>query len=84
MWLFPSVWHCKMKTQRKVLIIVWICIEVAFGQFTNVELDQGVISGLKVFPESSKVPVYAFLGIPYAAAPINNLRFAVRICEIII
>lgn len=50
---------------------------LVLSQFTNVELTQGIISGLKVFPESSQVPVYAFLGIPYAKAPVANLRFAV-------
>lgn len=68
-----------MMIERKVLIIIWIwiCMDCALGQFTNVELTQGVVTGLKVFPESSKNPVYAFLGIPYAKAPVDNLRFAV-------
>lgn len=48
------------------------------AQFTNVELEQGAVIGLKVFPESS-IPVYAFLGIPYAKPPVENLRFAVLI-----
>lgn len=68
--------------KRKVLIIfiaVAFSMERARAQFTHVELEQGVVVGLKVFPESSKVPVYAFLGIPYAKAPVADLRFAVRI-----
>jgi len=32
---------------------------------------------LKVFPDGTRGAVYAFLGIPYAQAPINELRFAV-------
>lgn len=32
---------------------------------------------LKIFPESSRMAVYSYLGIPYAQAPIGNLRFAV-------
>lgn len=32
---------------------------------------------LKVFPETSKTAVYAFLGVPYAQPPIADLRFAV-------
>lgn len=51
---------------------------VASHQFTNVELEQGPVSGLKVFPESSS-PVYAFLGIPYAKPPKGKYRFAVGV-----
>lgn len=31
---------------------------------------------LKVFPETSRIPIFTYLGVPYAEKPINNLRFA--------
>ncbi|XP_050079520.1 acetylcholinesterase [Anopheles maculipalpis] len=31
---------------------------------------------LKVFPETSRIPIFTYLGIPYAKPPINELRFA--------
>lgn len=34
---------------------------------------------VKIYPESSRVPIDAYLGIPYAAAPIGRLRFSVRV-----
>lgn len=65
-----------------IIIIVIVVITVPemcqSQQHTIVELKQGTVSGLKVFPESSRTPVYSFLGIPYAKAPVDNLRFAVR------
>ncbi|XP_012160753.2 carboxylesterase 1C [Ceratitis capitata] len=32
--------------------------------------------GLKIFPDTSRTAVYAFLGVPYAEPPIGELRFA--------
>ncbi|XP_059611061.1 carboxylesterase 1F [Phlebotomus argentipes] len=54
-----------------LLLIPW-----AAAQYTTVVLSQGTLVGIKVFPESSRVPVYAFLGIPYAKPPADELRFA--------
>lgn len=34
---------------------------------------------LKVFPDSTRAAVYAFLGVPYAEPPVHQLRFAVKI-----
>lgn len=69
--------------KRKVLINFLITIILSVdAQFTNVELEQGALFGLKVFPESS-VPVYSFLGIPYAKPPVDNLRFAVPTKEFV-
>uniref|UniRef100_A0A1B0DIQ4 Carboxylesterase type B domain-containing protein n=1 Tax=Phlebotomus papatasi TaxID=29031 RepID=A0A1B0DIQ4_PHLPP len=57
-------------------VLVLLTIPWTSAQYTNVVLSQGTLVGLKVFPESSRVPVYAFLGIPYAKPPIDELRFA--------
>ncbi|XP_037714515.1 cocaine esterase [Drosophila subpulchrella] len=46
------------------------------GQQTHIKLEQGDLIGLKVFPDGTRGAVYAFLGIPYAQAPLNELRFA--------
>nr|QIK02117.1 carboxylesterase 19 [Holotrichia parallela] len=39
----------------------------------TVRLKQGIVTGIKVYGEKNRVD--AFFGIPYAAPPINNLRF---------
>jgi carboxylesterase type B len=31
---------------------------------------------LKVFPETSRIPIFAYLGVPYAQPPVADLRFA--------
>lgn len=46
--------------------IPWDHIEIFF-----------LYSQLKVFPDSARSAVYAFLGVPYAQAPVGELRFAV-------
>lgn len=62
------------------LLITILCnvLNYISCQSTNINLDNGKIAGIKVFPETSKSPVYVFLGIPYAEAPVGNLRFSVR------
>ena len=70
------MWIIMELLKRKVLIIFLVSIRSVCSQFTTVELDQGTVVGLKVFPENS-IPIYAFLGIPYAKPPVQNLRFAV-------
>ncbi|XP_018791813.1 PREDICTED: liver carboxylesterase 1 isoform X1 [Bactrocera latifrons] len=45
------------------------------GQRISVLLDQGSITGLKIFPDTSRTAVYAFLGVPYAQPPVGDLRF---------
>ncbi|KAI8038913.1 cocaine esterase [Drosophila gunungcola] len=47
-----------------------------WAQQTHIKLEQGDLIGLKVFPDGTRGAVYAFLGIPYAQAPLNELRFA--------
>lgn len=66
----------------KVQIIYWLYLLTSLvknitSQSTNVILKEGTIVGIKVFPETSKLPVFVFLGIPYGEAPVGNLRFAV-------
>ncbi|XP_055676711.1 acetylcholinesterase [Lutzomyia longipalpis] len=57
-------------------LLVLLAIPWTDAQYTNVVLSQGTLVGIKVFPESSRIPVYAFLGIPYAKPPMDELRFA--------
>ncbi|XP_017471827.1 PREDICTED: carboxylesterase 1C isoform X1 [Rhagoletis zephyria] len=59
------------------LPIAFIFLEhlYANGQHINILLEQGPIIGLKIFPDSSRTAVYAFLGVPYAQPPIADLRF---------
>ncbi|EAT45170.1 AAEL003545-PA [Aedes aegypti] len=44
-------------------------------QDVTIVLSQGTIVGLKVFPETSRIPVFTYLGIPYAKPPLDELRF---------
>ncbi|XP_053674839.1 acetylcholinesterase [Anopheles nili] len=44
-------------------------------QDATIVLSQGTLVGLKVFPETSRIPIYTYLGIPYAQPPINEFRF---------
>ncbi|XP_061396846.1 pyrethroid hydrolase Ces2e [Musca vetustissima] len=58
---------------------VWLLVIFYTGtvaQQTHIKLKQGTLVGLKVFPDSARSAVYAFLGVPYAQAPIGELRFA--------
>ncbi|XP_053964470.1 carboxylesterase 1C [Anastrepha ludens] len=72
---FLSNASCKMvlKFSAALLVLQLLCVN---GQRINVLLDQGPIMGLKIFPDSSRTAVYAFLGVPYAQPPIAELRFA--------
>ncbi|XP_068146994.1 carboxylesterase 1C [Drosophila tropicalis] len=49
---------------------------ICHGQQTHIKLEQGDLIGLKVFPDGARSSVYAFLGVPYAQAPVGELRFA--------
>lgn len=72
-----------MKNLKEQIIIFWIYLIITSmvdnisSQSTNIILKEGTIVGIKVFPETSKLPVYVYLGIPYAEPPVGNLRFAV-------
>ncbi|XP_037042029.1 acetylcholinesterase isoform X2 [Bradysia coprophila] len=58
-----------------MFLTLLLVIEVS-GQDATIYLGQGTVVGLKVFPEASRTPVYAYLGIPYAQPPVGKLRFA--------
>ncbi|XP_040169209.1 uncharacterized protein LOC120903695 isoform X2 [Anopheles arabiensis] len=71
-----------MATIKKLLnnvLLFWILSIGLSGsqmQDATIVLSQGTLIGLKVFPETSRIPIYAYLGIPYAKPPVNELRFA--------
>ncbi|XP_055598453.1 acetylcholinesterase [Uranotaenia lowii] len=61
------------------LLLVWLTLRIlvkAQIQDVTIVLSQGTIVGLKVFPETSRIPVFTYLGIPYAKPPVDDLRFA--------
>ncbi|KAH8269399.1 hypothetical protein KR018_002080 [Drosophila ironensis] len=57
----------------QILLHTFSC---CWAQQTHIKLEQGDLIGLKVFPDGTRGAVYAFLGIPYAQPPLNELRFA--------
>ncbi|KAL5286236.1 hypothetical protein ACFFRR_007718 [Megaselia abdita] len=63
----------------RTIILIWLALSASVNfvgaQNTQIELNQGLIVGLKIFPEASKLPVYSFLGVPYAEPPVGELRF---------
>ncbi|XP_035892358.1 acetylcholinesterase [Anopheles stephensi] len=73
-----------MATSINVLLkvlFIWTIMQaldltVSQSQDATIVLSQGTLIGLKVFPETSRIPIYTYLGIPYAKPPINELRFA--------
>ncbi|XP_037951686.1 pyrethroid hydrolase Ces2a [Teleopsis dalmanni] len=60
------------------LIFISLLVKVILcrTQQAQITLEKGTVAGLKVFPDSSRSAVYAFLGVPYAQPPIGDLRFA--------
>ncbi|XP_058828757.1 carboxylesterase 1C [Topomyia yanbarensis] len=60
------------------LLVVSLVSETARAQTQDatIILNQGTIVGLKVFPETSRIPIFTYLGIPYAKPPLAELRFA--------
>uniref|UniRef100_A0A182P1A2 Carboxylesterase type B domain-containing protein n=1 Tax=Anopheles epiroticus TaxID=199890 RepID=A0A182P1A2_9DIPT len=69
-----------IKTRQYKLLFFWILIlSIGFSacqtQDATIVLSQGTLIGLKVFPETSRIPIYTYLGIPYAKPPVNELRF---------
>lgn len=43
-----------------------------------VTLPNGKIEGISATTLRNKIPFYAYMGIPFAAAPVGKLRFQVR------
>ncbi|KAF2884977.1 hypothetical protein ILUMI_21198 [Ignelater luminosus] len=52
-----------------------VCQSLTKDRRPTVRIAQGVVTGIKVYADSGGV-ADAFLGLPYAAAPIGKLRFA--------
>ncbi|KAH8400659.1 hypothetical protein KR009_000046 [Drosophila setifemur] len=72
------MWNPKALRIRhlSILLILLNLVTGILAQQTHIKLEQGDLIGLKVFPDGTRGAVYAFLGIPYAQAPLNELRFA--------
>uniref|UniRef100_A0A1I8JUG7 Carboxylesterase type B domain-containing protein n=1 Tax=Anopheles funestus TaxID=62324 RepID=A0A1I8JUG7_ANOFN len=73
-----------MATRTRVIVLqalsIWTImlsckLTVSQTQDATIVLSQGTLIGLKVFPETSRIPIYTYLGIPYAKPPVNELRF---------
>ncbi|XP_052889270.1 acetylcholinesterase [Anopheles moucheti] len=73
-----------MATRTKVFhlkeLLIWTImlsckLTLSQTQDATIVLSQGTLIGLKVFPETSRIPIYTYLGIPYAKPPVNELRF---------
>lgn len=58
-----------------ISFIVVYCFKSCHGQDVNVRLPQGTLVGLKIFPEASRIPIYAYLGVPYAEPALGSNRF---------
>ncbi|XP_011184528.2 cocaine esterase [Zeugodacus cucurbitae] len=65
-----------MELFRNSIVLLLLLLLTTNGQRINILLDQGSITGLKIFPDTSRTAVYAFLGVPYAQPPVGDLRFA--------
>ncbi|KAI8122538.1 pyrethroid hydrolase Ces2a [Lucilia cuprina] len=65
---------CYFSILNKLILLGLIFTSRA--QQTHINLKQGTLVGLKVFPDSARSAVYAFLGVPYAEPPIEELRFS--------
>ncbi|XP_057661248.1 juvenile hormone esterase-like [Diorhabda carinulata] len=60
----------------KILLFVVLSFFIQiFCEDIDVTLPNGKIRGLKVTPVVTNLTYYSFLGIPFAAPPIGNLRF---------
>ncbi|XP_052873350.1 carboxylesterase 5A [Anopheles cruzii] len=66
------------RTGRTLLVLLCVALTLTTGQIQDatVVLGQGALVGLKVFPETSRIPIFTYLGVPYAKPPLNELRFA--------
>ncbi|XP_067633408.1 cocaine esterase isoform X2 [Eurosta solidaginis] len=65
----------KIHRLLRPILLYWQLFYVN-GLRPTIMLDQGPIMGLKIFPDSSRAAVSAYLGVPYAQPPVADLRFA--------
>lgn len=60
-----------------VLLFIFAIANVVSDQYRTIETKYGQIRGFKRTSLFEKVDFYSFLGVPYAKAPISDLRFKV-------
>lgn len=74
--------YCQNWHTMHVVMILWFlsygrCFANGFDRRPVVRIESGDVSGLLSETRRGR-PVYGFEGIPYAAAPLGNLRFQVN------
>lgn len=60
-----------------VLVALSVVVISSANSDRKVTIDQGILNGKEVETRSGR-KVFGFLGIPYAAPPVDDLRFKVR------
>lgn len=69
------------KMSVQITLILWIIFVVIVNskndEFYQIQTKNGLIRGLHETSQRKHVDFYAFRGIPYAKAPLNELRFKV-------
>lgn len=68
------------------VVFIWNFINLAFAQnntdlsdFKVVQTENGFVRGKKLWTLFAEKPYYSFKGIRYAKAPVNELRFKVKL-----
>ncbi|CRK88856.1 CLUMA_CG002554, isoform A [Clunio marinus] len=62
-------------TISKIIFIVLLISNFTSCQDVSVRVQQGTLVGLKIFPEASRIPIYTYLGVPYAEPTFGANRF---------